>query len=134
MLKKKTPVHTSPLRKKQFALDLNWVLERIPRHYMQEACSHLATEGSHHKLWYKPGSPTLTKILCTEEDGVYRVFWLNLLAWQCEVTGTQMLRLEKQKVVLCLRAVPEIILGGGCRHFFVLWGKGVLLMCPRGGG
>ena len=35
-----------------------------------------------------------------------------------------------------LRAVPEIIGGGGGhRHFFVLWGEGVLLtMCPRGGG
>ena len=35
-----------------------------------------------------------------------------------------------------LRAVPEIILRGvGRRHFFVLWGEGVLLtMCPRGGG
>ena len=32
------------------------------------------------------------------------------------------------------RAVPEIILGGGRRHFFVLWGEGVLLtVCPRGG-
>ena len=32
-------------------------------------------------------------------------------------------------------AVPEIILRGvGRRHFFVLWGKGVLLTCPRGGG
>ena len=35
-----------------------------------------------------------------------------------------------------LRAVPEIILGGGGhRHFFVLWGEGVLLTtCPRSGG
>ena len=36
----------------------------------------------------------------------------------------------------CIRAVPEIILGGGGRkHFFVLWVEGVLLtMCPRAGG
>ena len=35
---------------------------------------------------------------------------------------------------MSVRAVPEIILGGR-RHFFVLWGEGVLLtMCPRGGG
>ena len=42
-----------------------------------------------------------------------------------------------QNVLLqCIRAVPEIILGGmGRRHFFVLWGEGVLLtMCLRGGG
>ena len=33
-----------------------------------------------------------------------------------------------------IRAVPEIILGGH-RHFFALWGEGVLFtMCPRGGG
>ena len=34
-----------------------------------------------------------------------------------------------------IRAVPEIILRVGRRHFFVRWREGVLLtMCPRGGG
>ena len=36
-----------------------------------------------------------------------------------------------------LRAIPEIILGGGwaADTSFVLWGEGVLLtVCPRGGG
>ena len=39
-------------------------------------------------------------------------------------------------LVMHLRAVPEIILraGGGPQALLVLWGEGVLLTCPRGGG
>ena len=42
----------------------------------------------------------------------------------------------RTQLLFSVRAVPEIILRGvGRRHFFVLWGEGVLLtVCPRGGG